>query len=218
MKKSLSFANVNIYLLLFVCAGKDKKPNYIKMKNNSLFLLFAALFIVFFTTACDPDEPDDVNEEELITNLNLTLTPSGGGTPVVFSFQDLDGDGGTAPQIVTANLAANTTYNAALTLTNQSVTPFESITDEVIEEDDEHQLFYSPSSGLNLTVAYQDQDGDGNPLGILTTFTTGAASTGTFTVTLRHEPNKTATGVAAGDITNAGGETDIEVVFTTSIQ
>ena len=34
---------------------------------------------------------------------------------------------------------------------------------------------------------------------------------GQFTVTLRHEPDKSAQGVSAGDITNAGGETDIEV-------
>lgn len=188
------------------------------MKNQSLVLLFAALLAVFLTTGCEPDEPMVMNEEELITTLNLTLVPENGGNTIAFGFQDLDGDGGDPPQITTANLAANTTYRAQLSLTNQSVTPADNITAEVVEEDDEHQVFYAPSSGLNLTVAYEDLDRNGNPLGILTTFTTGAASTGTFTVTLRHEPNKTAAGVADGDITNAGGETDIEVTFTTTIQ
>jgi len=37
---------------------------------------------------------------------------------------------------------------------------------------------------------------------------------GGLRITLRHEPNKTAAGVQNGDITNAGGETDIEVTFT----
>ena len=47
---------------------------------------------------------------------------------------------------------------------------------------------------------------------------TGAASVGTLKVTLRHEPNKSAAGVVGGDITNAGGETDIEVEFPIVIE
>ena len=61
-------------------------------------------------------------------------------------------------------------------------------------------------------------DADGNPIGLATTVTTGAASTGEFTVILRHEPMKDAQGVKDGDITNAGGETDIEVNFPVEIQ
>ena len=37
-------------------------------------------------------------------------------------------------------------------------------------------------------------------------------------MTLRHEPAKDASGVAAGDITNAGGETDIEVTFDVTVE
>jgi hypothetical protein len=66
--------------------------------------------------------------------------------------------------------------------------------------------------------AYDDMDGSGNPIGVANTYLTGDAGSGTFTVTLRHEPNKTAAGVADGDITNAGGETDIEVEFPVTIQ
>ena len=40
---------------------------------------------------------------------------------------------------------------------------------------------------------------------------------GTITVILRHEPDKDASGVSNGDITNAGGETDIEVVFNVEV-
>jgi len=74
-------------------------------------------------------------------------------------------------------------------------------------------------------------DADGNPVGLSSTLTTGAAGSGTLTVTLRHEPMKSATGVtlrhepmksatgvADGDITNAGGETDIEIVFPVDVQ
>lgn len=188
------------------------------MKIQQLFLFLTISLGLLFITGCDDDDDIIINDEEVITTAILTLSPATGGTPAVFSFSDLDGDGGDAPVITSANLAANTTYNASVTLSNDSETPAEDITAEVQEEDDEHQLFYAISSGLNLTVAYEDEDDNGNPLGLLTTFTTGDASTGNFTVTLRHEPNKSGDRVAEGDITNAGGETDIEITFATEIQ
>lgn len=188
------------------------------MKIQQLFLFCTLLFGMLLISGCDDDDEIIIDEPELITTATLTLTPVSGGAAAVFSFVDLDGDGGNAPVVTTANLVANTSYNASLTLRNDSETPAEDITLEVQEEDDEHQVFYALSSGLNLTVAYSDQDDDGNPLGLLTSFTTGDASTGNITVTLRHEPNKSAAGVATGDITNAGGETDIEVVFATEVE
>ena len=56
-------------------------------------------------------------------------------------------------------------------------------------------------------------DGNGDPVGLMTQLMTGSAGTGQLTILLRHEPDKSAMGVAQGDPTNAGGETDINVVF-----
>jgi hypothetical protein len=39
-----------------------------------------------------------------------------------------------------------------------------------------------------------------------------AATTGNIVVILRHEPIKNAEGVASGDITNAGGATDAQII------
>ena len=121
------------------------------------------------------------------------------------------------PSIINGTLAANTTYSGSLEFLNQSETPAEDITEEVAEEDDEHQVFYA-STVAGLSVAYNDADDDNNPLGLATTLTTGDAGTGTMTITLRHEPNKSAAGVSDGDIANAGGETDIEVTFDVVVQ
>ena len=70
----------------------------------------------------------------------------------------------------------------------------------------------------NVTTAYTDMDDDGNPLGVSFTLTTGDASTGNLTIVLRHLLDKNAAGVSDGDITNAGGDTDIEVTFPVVIQ
>ena len=69
-----------------------------------------------------------------------------------------------------------------------------------------------------ISTSYSDADANNLPIGIQNKVQTGAASEGTFTITLRHEPAKPAEGVSDGDITNAGGETDVEVTLPISIQ
>ncbi|MCR9066536.1 MAG: hypothetical protein NXI00_21360 [Cytophagales bacterium] len=178
-------------------------------------LLLLLPVIAFFS--CEKEDPVIPNEEELITTLVYTLTPDGGGDPVTFSFTDLDGDGGNAPVVVTEVLASNTTYSGELSLLNESVSPAEDISDEVSEESLEHQFFYS-FTGADLSVTYNDSDANGNPIGLKTKVITGNASNGQITITLKHEPDKSASGVSDGQIANAGGETDIEVTFNVEIQ
>lgn len=189
------------------------------MKKVNLLLVIGMLSLLFITS-CKKDEPADPvipNEEEVITTLNYTLTPDGGGDPIVFSFQDLDGDGGNAPIITGGTLDTNATYTGSLVLLNELENPVGDITAEVHEEGVDHQFFFQTTlSGVN--VAYDDMDANGNPIGLSTILTTTAATTGTFKITLRHLPNKDATGVSTGDITNAGGETDIEVTFNVEVQ
>jgi hypothetical protein len=188
------------------------------MKTAKLLLLLPLFATGAFLTGCDNEDPDPVNEEELITTVTLTLTPQGGGDPVVFQFKDPDGIGGAAPVVSVDTLAPGTAYAGALTLLNESVNPAEDIGDEVEEEGEEHQFFFQVSAGLELTFTYNDQDAGGTPLGLKTNWTTGAAGTGTLKIILRHEPNKSAAGVADGDITQAGGETDVEVEWPVVIQ
>ena len=186
------------------------------MKNvinlSALLLLFVSVLGI---SACKDDTVP--NEEELITTLQHTLTPAGGGSPVVFLFRDTDGDGGNAPVIQGGNLRANTSYTAEVTLLDESKNPAENITEEIEAEKETHQFFFS-TTVAGMTIAYTDQDAGGNPVGLKTTVATGAAGTGNLTVILRHEPNKSAAGVRQGDVTNAGGETDIEVVFPVTVQ
>ena len=110
----------------------------------------------------------------------------------------------------------NTTYDGSLELLNETETPPGDITEEVEEEALEHQFFFQTSIG-GVSFTYEDTDTNGNPIGILTKVTTEGSGSGTITVILRHEPDKDASGVSNGDITNAGGETDIEVVFNVEV-
>ena len=188
------------------------------MKTQTMSILRSLLLLtaVVLFSRCDTEEPEAENEEELITTLEMTFTPAGGGNEVVFSVFDEDGDGPAAPEYTNGTLSAGTDYNVSIKVRNDIDN--EDITLEIIEEDEEHQFFFSVTNGLNLEFAYDDTDGNGNPIGLATTFTTGDASTGTMQVELRHEPNKSADGVVNGNPTNAGGETDIQVTFDVTIE
>lgn len=186
------------------------------MKTVNTILSMKKFLILFLTlgliTSCsDDDNPTPVNAEEVITTLTLTLTPQGGGTSVVMQSRDADGDGPNAPVItVSGALAASTTYIGSVQFLNELESPAEDITEEVEEEANEHQVFYSFLGTSGSTVIYDDMDGNGDPLGVNITLNSGAASTGnTLIVTLKHEPTKPNDGTAAG----AGGETDIEASF-----
>ncbi len=191
--------------------------NSIKNRLKTIFVL--TLLITFFS--CEKNDPIIPNQEELITTLIYTLSPVAGGDDVILKFQDIDGDGGNAPTITADTLATNTTYNANIRLLNESENPAEEITDEINEEKEEHQFFFSKLSGLStLEINYHndDVDANSNPVGLSTIVTTNDTSSGQLQITLRHLPNKTAANVSDGEITNAGGETDIEVDFNVVIE
>jgi hypothetical protein len=185
------------------------------MKNfNASKALFLAITSIFITS-CSNDDNGPVNEEEVITTVTTTLT--GGGQVITLTSRDLDGDGPNAPVVtVSGNLAANTTYAGSVSFLNETESPAEDITVEVEEEGAEHQVFYQLPAVLG-TVTYTDVDLNGRPIGLTFTLTTGNAGTGNLSVTLRHLPNKSATGVASGDITNAGGSTDALVTYPVTV-
>ena len=186
------------------------------MKNLlSYFIVFTLLTFVSCEKDSDHDHDHDHHEHELMTTLTIAMTAEGNTSS--FTFRDTDGDGGNEPTQDTIKLAANTTYTNAITILNESEDPAEDVTLEIAEEELDHQFFFS-SSFTDMTIAYADLDANDNPIGLSSTITTGASGTGTFTVILRHEPNKTAEGVSAGDITNAGGASDIEVIFNVVVE
>lgn len=199
------------------------------MNTRKLLSMLIVGGILFTSCSNDDDNPVPVNEEELITKMTVSLV--NGANTITLVVSDEDGADGPKEPVVTVsgNLSANTTYTGSVELLNESETPVEPINEEIEAEADEHQFFYEASSALNITTAYTDKESDykkedgtsfttTNPVGLTFTVTTTDAGTGTFTVTLRHQPNKAADGVAAGNIANAGGDTDITQSFNITVQ
>ena len=191
------------------------------------YLLYAVLTLFIFT-ACEEDEaaPEEENEVEVFTDVKLVFTPLGGGAAVEAAAQDPDGAGVQELQVLGAiNLAANTEYLLSMMIENCLEDPCEDMNEEIAEEAEEHQFFFaftndaftSPVGNGNMDNAsdpinYIGFDGNGNPVGLNTNWTTGSASTGTFTVQLQHQPDvKTATSGSTD------GDTDFALTFNLNI-
>lgn len=199
------------------------KTTILKSKQIKFYALALVTALTFSSCSNDDDNnpAPPVNEEELITTVTAIYTPEGGGTAITLQYKDLDGEGANAPIItVSGAFAKNKTYNGTLTFKNELANPVEDITPEIVEEGDEHQIFYQKTGTLNAFTygtATSNFDKNGKPVGLQSVFVTTGEASGNLTITLRHEPNKSASNVSAGDITNAGGSTDAEVSFPISV-
>jgi hypothetical protein len=187
------------------------------MKRQFMKIALGILISGAVMTSCKKDKVEE-NDEEVITTVKLTFVPVGGGTTLTYQYDDADGPGGNAPTQNEIVLAPSKTYNVTLQLLNKTETPVADITTEVAAESDAHRFYYEPTAASNITVSGLNNDPNGVPLGIESTWTTGAVATGKIKITLRHypsvPPNK-----AAGDLVNSSKSgTDIEVDFNTKIQ
>lgn len=196
------------------------------MHLSKYSLILAAIALA---TGCDSstDDGDGGNEMELITTVNLTFTPPGGAA-INAKFSDADGPGGVAPMITQPGaLTMGTSYALEVELLNESVSPAENITEEVMEEAEEHQLFFQGTAVDNiLMVAYADKESDYTtnmtgadlPVGLKTTVTAASAGNGVLQVILKHQPpvNDQPVKTATSDVDD--GDTDVDVSFNVRVQ
>ena len=201
------------------------------MKTTITSIALLAMLATTFTsckkekkTEPTPEQPaPPANTAELITTMKLTLSTS--TTSVTYVFSDLDGPGGNpatfgnsgADSII--NIAANATYTATILLLDQSKSPVDTISNEVLEEGDDHMFFFNsvnptgtPNStyltGSMTNITYLDLDANNRGIGLSTLWTAPSAMQpkAPLTIELKHQP-----GVKDG--TYAPGETDIQVGF-----
>lgn len=183
------------------------------MYNNKLkFFAIAIAGLTLTLNACKKDSLPDIKEEELITTISLTFTNTTNSADVrTITWKDVDGNGGNAPVISSLSLKTNAVYNVAVTsVLNETVTPAGDVRAEVIKEKDEH-LFVYKVAGANIAFNNFDVDSKNLAVGLTARATTTTASTGTFTIVLRHQLGGAKNG------TEAPGSTDLEAVFPATV-
>ena len=196
--------------------------------------LLAILFSVITIIGCSNEDdiaPEEENEVEVFTDVTLVFTNTADVNDVVrASAQDPDGTGIQELQILDAiTLAADTEYTLTYEILNAlDPADIEDIGSEILEEDNEHQFFFSftenvfanPTGNGNIDAAadpinYNDADENGNPVGLSSTWTTSstASSGASFTVRLQHQPDVKTASSGSND-----GDTDFALTFALNIQ
>ena len=168
----------------------------------------AVLFVSMFFLSCGKGDDAPVNPVETITTLRLILTETGSGTVKTFEYRDPDGPGGQGPvkfDPIILNTGRN--YTCAVQLVDERNGGSVDLSAEIRSEGADHQ-FYFQVSGATINLLNFDMDIKGQPLGMTSTWTTGAASAGTLRVVLKHKP-----GIKTAGDTVAKGDTDIDILF-----
>jgi hypothetical protein len=188
------------------------------MKNNLNKIVLMAFAMAITVSACKKDDddvtkPSDTNDEELITTVKFLVREADSpNTQFVFQYRDVDGLGGNAPSIDTIKLNTDRVYSVEILLLDETKTPFDTVSNEVRKEADEHLFVFEPaSSNLNITINDFDDKTPPLPLGLLSTWSAGAAISSSIKISLKHQP-----GIKNGDPTR--GESDVEVVMPFEIK
>ncbi|SFQ23492.1 hypothetical protein [Hymenobacter arizonensis] len=183
---------------------------------TSLFntCLRATALLALGLSSCSKDETPlpAVRENELITSVRLKFVNQANPADVkLATWKDLDGEGGNPPIIDAINLLPNAVYTMTVdAVLNETSSKSEDVTAEIVREANNHLFVYKPT-GASLTVAVTDKDAKGLPFGLQANATTGAVSTGSLRVVLRHQ-------VGTKDGTETPGSTDIDTTFPVTIR
>jgi hypothetical protein len=186
---------------------------------------YASMALLFVTASCDKDEPETIHEHEEFSRVTLKVTnenDSSDVTTYTFEVEDHDhdhgGGGGTHDDHAEIELAENSSYLFEIRFYNdEDPSNPEDITLEVIEEADEHHVFYELTDGANITVESgtgDTMDSNSNPLNLITKWTTTAAGVADVEAYLIHEPTSK-TGTSRNDF---GGATDVEIEFEAHVE
>ena len=217
-----------------------------KMKTVKQFISLKGLAVFASALAmvsCDDDDnntiaaPEPEQDVEVITDVTLIFTNAADATDVVTATAtDGDGDGIDEELEVreAITLSANTTYNLTFEILNasDSTKAPDDIAEEILEEADEHQLFYgftegafsNPMGNGNIdnsqdAVNYTDLDDNNLPVGLTTTWTTAGAATGSsFRVVLQHQPAENGVAVKTATSGATNGDTDFDLNFVLNIE
>lgn len=202
------------------------------MRSIAKFNVFgtALMWCSVFLFSCEAEEPTKEDTPETITRMTLTFSPSGGGAPAIATASDPGGEGVQGIKVNgPIDLAANTSYTLSIELVNELADPGQpayDVTNEIREGGDEHMFFFSWTNGLfsdpigngNIDnrldlVNYEDEDENGQPIGLVTSWTTGDPGTGSFRVLLKHQPE-----IKSITSSSTEGETDLDLAFDVNVE
>ena len=202
------------------------------MLKNIFIRPLIAISLFLLILSCSKDDPVPVHEQEAFNLVTLEVKKVGSTETTTYNFEveghdhgheeeeeeedDHDDHEGEHTEI---ELEANSSYNVSISFYNdEDPNNIKNITLEVIEEADEHQVFYDITNeliGFSIVSASNDTvDSSNYPLFIKTTWTTSGETSGDVVGYLFHQPTSK-TGTTRSDF---GGAIDIEIEFEVHVE
>ena len=174
-------------------------------KFSQVKILFLAIILTY---SCSKEDPDGINEQEYISNVLMTIESADGTSQTVdWDLSEMNSQ--------TINLKVNTDHNVGLRFINSSdPTDVDEITLEIIDEADEHQVFFE-FADVSVNVTSASNDTKVGSRGVLLNSVWNASSTGTglVRVYLIHQP----TNFNATTREGFGGYNDVSIDIPVSI-
>ena len=202
---------------------------------KNIYLKATLLSTVLLFIACDKDdEPEAENEMEVFTKTIIKVTNLSDSSSETYEFEvdghDHDHDHDHSHGVVAANqegdghgdhieieLESSSEYKFEISFLNESdPNNVIDMTEEVIEEADEHHVYYEL---LGNGISYESTSGDtmdsnGNALNLVTKWTTTIATVVDVEAYLIHQP----TSKSGGSRDDFGGATDVEIEFEAHVE
>ena len=180
--------------------------------------VFTAVGFMLVLSACSKEVAEEENDNEVVTTLELHIMDRVTLNHVIYKFDDPDGfgAGSAAPVIDVIRLLPNKVYDVELKLLNKTANPVQDVTAEVEEEGTDHRFYYLPAAGSNITVNNFSNDSNGVPVGIMSTWTTGAKANGKIRILLRHYPNGSK--ATEDPFDSPKSSTDVDTEFNTVVE
>lgn len=197
---------------------------------KNIYLKATLLSSVLLFISCDKDDtPDAENEIEVFTKAVIVVTNLSDDSSETYNFEveehdhehsvivqaqeDEEGHG----DHTEIELESDSEYKFEITFLNDSdPNNVIDMTEEVIEEKDEHLVFYELiGDGISYDTTSGDTlDSEGNALNLVTKWTTTAATVVDVEAYLIHQPTSK-TGTTRDDF---GGATDVEIEFEAHVE
>ena len=198
---------------------------------KNIYLKATLLSTVLLFIACDKDdEPEAENEMEVFTKTIIKVTNLSDSSSETYEFEVEEHDHGHEHGVIAVNeesddhsdhveieLESSSEYKFEISFLNDSdPNNVIDMTEEVIEEADEHHVFYEL---LGNGISYESTSGDtmdsnGNALNLVTKWTTTIATVVDVEAYLIHQP----TSKSGNTRDDFGGATDVEIEFEAHVE
>ena len=198
---------------------------------KNIYLKATLLSTVLLFIACDKDdEPEAENEMEVFTKTIIKVTNLSDSSSETYEFEVEEHDHGHEHGVIAMNeesddhsdhveieLESSSEYKFEISFLNDSdPNNVIDMTEEVIEEADEHYVFYEL---LGNGISYESTSGDtidsnGNALNLVTKWTTTIATVVDVEAYLIHQP----TSKSGNTRDDFGGATDVEIEFEAHVE